>query len=79
MAEDRKTAISVCTVSELEPGERRVVEHDGELDSGDCTIECPRHGSIFDLRSGKPKTVPAFQPVQTFPVEIVDGIVTLMV
>lgn len=53
--------------------------NEGNLDSSEYTIECPRHGSIFDLRSGKPKTLPAFQPVQTFPVEIVDGIVTLKV
>jgi 3-phenylpropionate/trans-cinnamate dioxygenase ferredoxin subunit len=30
MADNQKTTISVCTVSELEPGARRVVEHEGE-------------------------------------------------
>ncbi|CAB4954027.1 unannotated protein [freshwater metagenome] len=45
---------------------------DGELDTAACTIECPRHGSVFDLRTGRPKTLPAYQPVDTFPV-VIDG------
>ena len=24
---------------------------DGEVDEGDCTLECPKHGSTFDLRT----------------------------
>ena len=52
---------------------------DGELDQEQCTIECPRHGSLFDLRSGKPLTLPAYVPVETFPVVIEDGIVRLRV
>ncbi len=45
---------------------------EGELDAAACTIACPRHGAIFDLRTGRPKTLPAYQPVDTFPV-VVDG------
>jgi 3-phenylpropionate/trans-cinnamate dioxygenase ferredoxin subunit len=45
---------------------------DGELDQAACTLECPRHGSLFDLRTGRPKTLPAYQPVDTFPV-VIDG------
>jgi 3-phenylpropionate/trans-cinnamate dioxygenase ferredoxin subunit len=45
---------------------------EGELDVKHCTIECPRHGAIFDLRSGRPMTLPAYQPVDTFPV-VIDG------
>ena len=44
----------------------------GTLDQGACTVECPRHGSVFDLRSGKPLSLPAYEPVDTFPVRI-DG------
>ncbi len=51
----------------------------GELDQEQCTIECPRHGSLFDLRSGKPLTLPAYVPVETFPIVIEDGIVRLQV
>ena len=76
--------IEVCPVSELQPGESRLVEwedleigvfncagtlyaiedrcsHDdgplaeGEFDEGACTVECPRHGSLFDLKTGKPQ------------------------
>jgi len=41
---------------------------EGEVD--DCTIECWLHGSLFDLRSGKPIGLPATEPVATFPVEV---------
>src|SRR5688572_13075603 len=43
---------------------------EGELDQEKCAIECPRHGSLFDLRTGKPLTLPAYVPVETFPVTI---------
>lgn len=45
---------------------------EGSLDVAACTIECPRHGALWDLRSGRPLTLPAFEPVDTFPV-VVDG------
>ncbi len=45
---------------------------DGELDVAACQIECPRHGARFDLRSGRPLTLPAYEPVDTFPV-VLDG------
>jgi 3-phenylpropionate/trans-cinnamate dioxygenase ferredoxin subunit len=52
---------------------------EGELDEGECTIECPRHGALFDLRSGKPLTLPAYVPVDTFPVRVADGMIQLEV
>jgi 3-phenylpropionate/trans-cinnamate dioxygenase ferredoxin subunit len=45
---------------------------EGEFDAGSCTVECPRHGSLFDLRTGRPKTLPAYQPVEIFEVRV-DG------
>jgi 3-phenylpropionate/trans-cinnamate dioxygenase ferredoxin subunit len=45
---------------------------EGRLDQERCTIECPRHGSLFDLKTGKPLTLPAYVPVDTFPVIIED-------
>jgi 3-phenylpropionate/trans-cinnamate dioxygenase ferredoxin component len=45
---------------------------EGEFDAASCTVECPRHGSLFDLRTGRPKTLPAYQPVETFEVRV-DG------
>ncbi len=52
---------------------------EGEFDAETCTVECPRHGSLFDLTSGRPKTLPAYVPVRTFPVTIEDGTVKLEV
>ena len=43
---------------------------EGELDQDKCTVECPRHGSLFDLKTGKPLTLPAYVPVDTFPVTV---------
>ena len=45
---------------------------EGEVDVDLETIECPKHGSTFDLNTGNPKTLPATQPVDTFAVTI-DG------
>jgi 3-phenylpropionate/trans-cinnamate dioxygenase ferredoxin component len=50
---------------------------EGEFDSSACTVECPRHGSLFDLRSGRPKTLPAYQPVDVFDVRDEDDQVKL--
>jgi 3-phenylpropionate/trans-cinnamate dioxygenase ferredoxin subunit len=52
---------------------------EGEFDAAACTVECPRHGSLFDLRSGRPKTLPAYVPVDTFEVRIEDGEIKLEV
>ncbi|PYI38446.1 non-heme iron oxygenase ferredoxin subunit [Arthrobacter psychrolactophilus] len=37
-----------------------------EGDVEDGTIECWAHGSSFDLSSGQPLTLPAFEPVPVF-------------
>ncbi|GAB3406939.1 non-heme iron oxygenase ferredoxin subunit [Schumannella luteola] len=37
------------------------------------TLECWAHGSKFELTTGKPLTLPAYEPVPVFAVEIVDG------
>lgn len=44
----------------------------------DYEVECPRHGSAFDLRTGKPLALPATKPVPTYEVTIEDGIVFLL-
>ena len=43
---------------------------EGEVDVDLETIECPKHGSTFDLNTGKPRTLPATVSVQVFPVKI---------
>jgi 3-phenylpropionate/trans-cinnamate dioxygenase ferredoxin subunit len=52
---------------------------EGDLDESDCTIECPRHGSRFDLRTGKPLTLPAYVPVDTFSVSVEEGLIKIEV
>jgi 3-phenylpropionate/trans-cinnamate dioxygenase ferredoxin component len=52
---------------------------EGELDAETCTVECPRHGSLFDLRTGKPKTLPAYVPVRTFAARVEENEVKLEV
>jgi 3-phenylpropionate/trans-cinnamate dioxygenase ferredoxin component len=52
---------------------------EGEVDWDDCTVECPRHGSIFDLHTGKPLNLPAYVPVDTFPVVVENGVVRVEV
>ena len=39
----------------------------------------PRHGSAFDLETGMPMSLPAFEPVQIYPVTVEDGIVQVEV
>ena len=52
---------------------------EGSFDADACTVECPRHGSLFDLTSGRPKTLPAYLPVQTYSVTIEDDTIKLEV
>jgi len=48
---------------------------EGELVDGE--VECPRHGSTFDLRTGKPGSLPAMKPVPVYTVRVTDGAVHL--
>lgn len=51
-----------------------VCTHDGgPLSSGsieDGAIVCPRHGARFDLKTGRPLSMPATQPTATYEVRI---------
>ncbi len=80
-ADGRKIGVFRCG-EELYAIEDRCSHDDGPLAEGEfdataCTVECPRHGSLFDVRSGRPKTLPAFQPVETFEARVEDGEVKL--
>jgi 3-phenylpropionate/trans-cinnamate dioxygenase ferredoxin subunit len=60
--------------------EDRCSHDDGPLCEGTwepdtCRVVCPRHGSAFELATGKPRSLPAYQPVATYPVLVEDGIV----
>jgi 3-phenylpropionate/trans-cinnamate dioxygenase ferredoxin subunit len=39
----------------------------------DLTVECPRHGSEFDLTTGEPRSFPATRPVPTYEITVVGG------
>jgi 3-phenylpropionate/trans-cinnamate dioxygenase ferredoxin subunit len=54
-----------------------LVEGDWEPDEG--VVICPRHGARFDIRTGRPLSLPAIFPVDTFPVRVEDGIVKVTV
>ena len=36
-------------------------------------VECPMHGSLFNLDTGAPDRFPAVRPVETYPVTVRDG------
>ncbi len=44
--------------------------HEGSLDAVRCTVECPLHGSEFDLRTGGVLTPPATEPIETREVRV---------
>jgi 3-phenylpropionate/trans-cinnamate dioxygenase ferredoxin component len=50
---------------------------EGEVWADERELECPKHGSTFDLKTGEPVTLPATQPVPVYAVEVTDGIVTV--
>ena len=79
----RKIGVFNCG-GELRAIEDRCSHDDGPLAEGpfdpeSCTVECPRHGSLFDLNTGRPRTLPAYLPVDTFAVHVEDGTVKLEV
>lgn len=57
-----------------------VCSHDGgPLGEGELIdtyeVECPRHGARFDIRTGKALVMPAFEPIEAYPVSAkTDGI-----
>ena len=48
---------------------------EGEL--FDLEVECPRHGSEFDITTGEPGSLPATRPVPVYEVEVDHGQVFL--
>ena len=55
-----------CTHAEVSLSE-------GEVWEDDCSIECWKHGSRFDLRTGQPDTLPATQPARVFVARVENG------
>ncbi|HZR91142.1 MAG TPA: non-heme iron oxygenase ferredoxin subunit [Gaiellaceae bacterium] len=64
--------------------EDRCSHDDGPLCEGDWDPDegvaiCPRHGANFDIRTGEALTLPAVEPVATYSVRVVDGVVKVTV
>jgi len=82
---DGTLAIGVFNVDgEYYAIEDRCSHDDGPLAEGDFEPDegvaiCPRHGSRFDVRTGRPLTLPAYLPVATFEVKVEDGLVKVVV
>jgi 3-phenylpropionate/trans-cinnamate dioxygenase ferredoxin subunit len=57
-----------------------VCTHDnGPLDEGyvnlaACSIECPRHGAQFNIKTGEVISMPAIHPINTYPLKIENGV-----
>ncbi len=53
--------------------------HDGSEIASGCVIgeniECPRHGAQFSIKTGQVTAPPAYEAVDTFPVQVVNGVV----
>lgn len=45
---------------------------EGDVWPDECEIECPKHGSTFDLRTGEPQSLPATKPIPVYAVRV-DG------
>lgn len=39
---------------------------EGEVDEFECSVECWKHGSTFNLLDGEPQSLPATQPVAVY-------------
>ena len=52
---------------------------EGDFDADEGVAVCPRHGSRFDVRTGRPLTLPAYLPVDTFEAYAEEGFVRVRV
>ena len=73
----------VCTDDEFHAiGDRCSHENyslaEGEVWVDEREIECPRHGSTFDLRTGTPCSLPATHAVAVYEVKVADGNVSVV-
>jgi 3-phenylpropionate/trans-cinnamate dioxygenase ferredoxin subunit len=83
----RDGQLEICVYNldgELYAIEDRCSHDDGPLCEGDfepaeAVVICPRHGSRFDIRSGRALSLPAYLPVDTFEVKVEDGIARVVV
>lgn len=51
----------------------------GEVWAAECELECAKHGSTFDLRTGEPCSLPATKPVPVYELVVTDDAVSVVV
>lgn len=51
---------------------------EGEVWCDERELECPQHGSTFDLETGRPTVLPATQPVRLYDASVVDGQIVIV-
>ena len=71
-------SIALCRLAtgELHAIENRCTHDDGPLGEGELEgelLECPRHGALFDVTTGRARTLPAIGRVRCFAVSEADG------
>ena len=77
-------SIALCRVEDgdLYAIENRCTHDDGPLGEGELDgdrIECPRHGALFDVTTGRAVTLPAIGKVRCYAVQVADGNVQIEV
>ena len=77
-------SIALCRVEDgdLYAIENRCTHDDGPLGEGELDgdrIECPRHGALFDVATGRAVTLPAIGKVRCYAVSVDDGQVQIEV
>ena len=50
---------------------------EGDFDSDDMEVECPLHGSHFDVRDGSVRILPATRPITTYEVRIEGDLISV--
>ena len=63
--------VDVCPVAELPPGHVKII-WSGPLAIGVYNCDGSYYAR-FDITTGRPLTLPAYEPVDTFPVTVADG------
>ena len=52
---------------------------EGEFEADEGVAICPRHGARIEICAGRPLSLPAVLPVETFPVHVEDGLVKVTI
>ena len=66
VGEDVYAVHDICTHEEAYLSE-------GDFDADDLEVECPLHGSHFNVQTGEVRILPATRPVMTYQVKVEGG------